>query len=166
MAGWTIHKFVSIVIFVVLMAAFFFWIISQVSDLGLFFGLRTSHTVVNDIASLMTTVGGIPGEPSVKFEAGPAKEGTQSSQTLQGAAQQPVQALQEAGQRHFQYRVYLASRVICVISFIEDAAKSTTDCASHPYDFDEPQLFKTDPSGNLCIDITKTAEGKMELKGC
>lgn len=151
MPKFVISKFFSIVIFLVMMVFFFFWITNQVSDLGLFFGFRTSHTVANDLAALITSLGGVPGNADKTYLIEPG-----SSETKQ-----------------FKYRVIVSSKIVCVTSFLEDELKSTTDCATHPFDLEYHDITPAS-SGKLCIKITKTGnaddlksgEEPMKVEGC
>lgn len=139
MAKWSIAKFFSIVIFIVMMIFFFFWITNQVSDLGLFFGFRTSHTVANDLAGVITSVSGVPGETSVIYDICP---GT--------AARNP-----------FNYEILVSDGIVCVTSFLNDESKSTTDCAAHPAKPDENILKSA--NGKLGIEVKKKiSEGESD----
>ena len=146
MAKWTISKFFSIVIFLTLMIFFFFWITNQVSDLGLFFGFRTSHTVANDIANMITSIGGVPGETSSHYGIEP------------GSSSQP-----------FNYEIRISDKMVCATSYLIEKSKSTTDCATHPYDVGGQILCKTDKEGYMSILIRKTivsGDAKISIEGC
>lgn len=132
MAKFTISKFFSLVAFLLMMTVLFFWMVGQITDLGLLFGFRTSHTVANDVASLITSIGGVPGKVSTSYN-------------IEGGADQQV----------FSYEIDIADRIVCVTSQLgSDSSRATTDCASHPYDLDERQVCST-VNGNLDLEITK-----------
>ncbi len=148
MAKFVISKFFAIVIFLVLMIFFFFWITNQVSDLGLFFGFRTSHTVANDIAGVITSVGGVPGTTSAIYPISPG----------------------DGGGQVFNYEILIADKIVCATSFLEDKAKSTTDCATHPFPLENSYSCKTS-DGKLDITIEKrideeTREPSLNIGGC
>lgn len=132
MAKFTISKFFSLVAFLLMMTVLFFWMVGQVTDLGLLFGFRTSHTVANDVASLITSIGGVPGEVSTKYNI------------ERGNTQQV-----------FSYEIDIADRIVCVTSQLgNDVSRATSDCTSHPYDLDERMVCST-VDGNLELEITK-----------
>lgn len=143
MAEWTISKFFSLIIFVVMMMFFFFWMVSQVGDLGVIFGFRTSQTLVNDIASLMTSISGVPGEASTRYQIGAA----QNAQDV------------------FRYDVEVSNKIVCVKSYLGDETRFTYDCAAHPFEM-ESKSISSGARGELCIDIRKTAGGVMNVEGC
>ena len=138
-AGWTISKFFSVVIFIALMVLFFFWIANQVTDLGLFFGFRTSHTVSADLAGAITSVGGVVGTPTVVYEIEP---GVGDSE-------------------RFKYDIQVSNKLVCVTSYLRDQFSSTTDCASHPYDIKEPVYFEG--RERICLKIEKEI-GEVEAE--
>ncbi len=145
MPKFVISKFFSIIIFLAMMIFFFFWITNQITDLGLFFGFRTSHTVANDLANLITSLGSIPGEASANYPIAPAT-----------TAATP-----------FNYKILIADKIVCATSFLTEEAKSTTDCASHTYDL-EDKLCETDAGGKLSINIKKKIVGEkteIEIEG-
>ena len=136
MAEWSISKVFSFVVFLAMMILFFLWITTQVSDLGLFFGFRTSHTVSNDIANLMTSISGVPGDVTTTYSISPGS----------------------SAQRPFEYEVEISSKLVCVTSFLGgDEARATRDCGTHPYDFDKAGLYKTE-SGSLSLNIKKNVD--------
>lgn len=149
MPKFTISKFFAIVMFLVLMVLFFFWISNQVSDLGLFFGFRTSHTVANDVANRITSLSGVPGAASASFDLSPG----------------------EGAQQVFNYEITIASKLVCATSYLgRDKAKSTTDCATHPFELGKSFLCVTS-QGKLNMDIQKvidekTKEPSIDIKGC
>src|SRR5574337_522957 len=95
MAEYVVSKFFTIIVFLAMMIFFFFWISNQVSDLGLFFGFRTSHTVANDVANFITSVQAVPGETTITYSVSPDKSATQT----------------------FDYIVEIKSKIVCVTSF-------------------------------------------------
>lgn len=155
MPQFTISKFFSFVIFLAMMILFFFWIAGQVSDFGLFFGFRTSHTVANDVANLITSVGGVPGKATVSYKISPQVVTPEGSSVLEEIEDRFVGPVME-------YDIDIGDRYVCVKSFLRtagedrDAAtlRSTTDCASHPYSIETPTTFKT-AIGSLDLKINK-----------
>lgn len=137
MAKWTISKFFSLIVFLLMMAVLFFWMINQVTDLSLLFGFRTSHTAANDLASLITSVGGVPGIISTVYEIKPGENPQQEK---------------------FQYDIDILDKVVCVSSYLgNDQSRSTSDCASHPYDLKKEYFCQT-VGGKITLKITKTIE--------
>jgi len=132
MAGkWSIHKFISLVAFLAMTVIFFIWSSQQVSDLALFFGLRTSHTVANDIAGLITSLGAVPGDATARYSVYP------------GTSRGPENPTEGANrERNFvEYEITIYSKSVCVTSTLRDAGKASTDCATHPFDT-ETKSFK------------------------
>lgn len=141
MAKWSISKFFSIVMFLVLMIFFFFWTINQLGDLSLFFGFRTSHTVANDIAALMSSMAGVPGKASATYYIG-----------------SPTRETPSPDEKIFSYSVLFSSKFLCVTSIL-DVVKQTTDCVAHPFDnivmSNVKNPMTTNEKGQLCIEICK-----------
>jgi hypothetical protein len=138
------------------MTILFFWMINQATEIGLLFGFRTSHTVANDLASLITSIGGVPGDATTVFE---------------------IRATSDQ-ERSFQYEIDISDKIVCVTSYLNDVSESTSDCASHPYDL-EDKFCKSNAGGlNLIIrkvidentkepsiTIDETGVGECELIG-
>jgi len=147
MAEWSISKVFSFVIFLAMMIFFFFWLVTQVSDLGILFGFRTSHTVSNDIANLITSVSGVPGDVETTYSIAPGSN----------------------AQRPFEYEVDISSKIVCVTSKLEGSSTATRDCATHAFDFDAPGHFGTN-MGSLTLRIKKSIDAAtktscMEIEG-
>lgn len=121
LAKFTISKVFSIVMFITMMIFFFIWLVSQISDLGTVFGFRTSHTVANDVANIMTSLGASSGEVIHKYSIEPSKSTTSP----------------------FNYEMVFGSNIVCVTSFRGDKTGSTTDCVTHPYCFDDVKKFES-----------------------
>lgn len=121
MAKWPISKVFSIVMFLAMMVVFFIWMIGQVSDLAFFFGFRTSHTVANDIASIITSLSGVPGDITYNYNL--RSGGSGDSET------------------GIKYDILIGDKIVCVSSYVGTDASSTTDCAGHPYKITE-QSYK------------------------
>ena len=131
MAKWSISKLFSIVVFIVMMLLFFFWMAGNVSDLGLVFGFRTSHTVANDIANAITSVSGVPGDASIIYEIKPGDS-----------------------PNRFKYDITVDDKIVCVRSYLSDPSASTSDCASHPHELDKRLYFEKVECAQL--EISKT----------
>lgn len=148
MAKWTISKFFSIVVFIALMIVFFIWIAGNVSDLGLLFGFRGSHTVANDIASMITSVGGVPGTIVATYDIQPSA----------------------AAENRFKYDVDIRDRIVCVSSYLESRAAATSDCAAHPYDVKEELSIEEKECTSIRISKSQAggeiSELEVEETGC
>lgn len=147
---WSIAKFFSIVIFIVMMIFFFFWMSNQIGDLSLFFGFRTSHTVANDIANVITSTGSVPGnDVRVTYTI------------FKGSTSQ------------FKYEVDVSNKLVCVTSYtgadITSDVRATTDCATHIYDPDRDYSCKMSTGGTLVFEKKIDKDGKSVLSiptGC
>lgn len=139
MPKFTASKTFSIMAFLAMMVIFFIWIVQQVGDLGLVFGFRNSHTVANDIANIITSAGGIPGNVEIEYRISPGPN----------------------TQRSFTYRVDIRDKSVCVTSWLQSEDSSTSDCASHPYDVDGEQEAE-----GKCLDVTisKTVDDQGDDK--
>lgn len=129
MPKFTISQVFSIVMFITMMVFFFIWLVSQISDLGTVFGFRSSHTVANDIANVMTSMSASSGDVKHTVNIKPGATTTAP----------------------FDYDIKVGPNIVCVTSFRGDRAASTTDCATHPYCMDGVRTFT---SSNGKIDIT------------
>jgi hypothetical protein len=139
MGKWTIHKFISLVAFLAMTVIFFIWSSQQVSDLTLLFGLRTSHTVANDIAGIITSLGAVPGDVTARYSLYPGTSG-----------EKPVEG--ETLERNaVKYDIRIFSKSVCVTSVLGDIGRASTDCASHPFEISEERF----EGSSICLEFSK-----------
>ena len=124
--------------FITMMVFFFIWLVSQISDLGTVFGFRTSHTVANDVANLMTSLSATPSDVTHVYSVKPGATTTAP----------------------FNYEMTFSSGIVCVTSFRETKAASTTDCVSHPYCFDRTERFESERGAMELTFVKKIADGE------
>lgn len=139
MGKWTIHKMISLVAFIAMTVIFFIWSSQQVSDLTLFFGLRTSHTVANDIAGVITSIGAVPGDVTARYGVYP---GTSEDRPVGGETSE---------NNRLTYQIDIYSKSVCVTSYLGDAGKASADCATHPFEIATERFEGSD----VCLEFTK-----------
>ncbi len=162
---WTISKIFSIVVLIIMIIIYFTWALNQVDELSILFGLRTSHTVANDIGSLISSISGIPGNVNLQYNLAGGKSTS----------------------NNFKYDVTISNKIVCVGSYLRSRNSLTTDCFSHPYNvqtevLDEKSnsVFSINNQESFCINFRKNIinvgeieetqginqETKIEIKKC
>lgn len=134
MPHFTTSKIFSFVMFLLMMVLFFIWIVGQVSDLGLFFGFRTSHTVANDLANIVTSLSAVPGDISYKYNIG--KSGDSDIESRE----------------EIKYDIKFSDKLVCVSSYLGEAVRATTDCAGYPYPISEKEFKEV---SSICLKFDK-----------
>lgn len=152
MGKFTIHKAASLAMLVIIMFVFFIWLAQQAADLALFFGFRSSNTIANDIASLITSVSAVPGEATLSYNVGGGTD-TISSECDEDPEKCGPNERSESGGA-IKYDVEISGRTVCVTSNFDSQGRATTDCASFPYDVTDG--VEIEGVTEFCLSVSKT----------